>query len=814
MNAHALTVLEFERVLELVAGRASSAAGAARVRELRPTTVVAEADVEHARVTAMRSLRDSERGWSPEPIPELQRAFERLRVAGAPLDAEDLLGVAQLLRSGRLTLDSLRASDRPPMAVAQLATLREALLSDAAAEQAIARVVTEDGSVRDDASPALRRLRRELRASEGELIALLERVLNRLGSHQRVPDMSVTVRNGRYVIPVRREARGAVGGIVHDTSSTGATLFVEPPAAIEACNRIRELEADERREVDRLLLELTDRVRPLAAGLARSHDALVELDSLFARARFAVDFGCGAIRLVPAGDAATPRGGQWDPEASATSSGTQHPAFRIRAARHPLLIAQGIPVVPFDLEMTAPERTLLVSGPNTGGKTVLLKTIGLLSLMAQAGIPVPVSPDSTIVAYDDVFADVGDEQSIEASLSTFSAHLRNIGEILRLAGGRSLVLLDELGSGTDPLEGAALGGAVLETLTARGAMTIATTHLGALKELAGEMPGIVNASLQFDAEAMAPTYLLIKGVPGRSYGLSIARRLQLPEDVLARAEQRLPTVERDVNALLESLEAREAEMSRHEASLRASLDAARETAHRLAERETRLRRREIAFEREARRDTRRYLLEARADVERTIRDLKHAASEQVDEAARAARQEIERLAEGERRRLEELQEAEAGGDGQAAAAGELEPGDLVRIAPLGDRLGRLVERRDDEWVVAVGAVKMTFPATAVSRAPETAAGNAVPLRGDLPDVDAPSEIDVRGMRAAEIDDVVLQALDAAIRADRRSLRIIHGKGTGALRDRVAEMLRKDTRVRAFRLGAWNEGGAGVTVAEL
>lgn len=792
MNSHALTVLEFARVLELVAQRASSNAGAARIRRLAPTSDLAHADAEHARVAAMRALVDSERGWNAEPIPDLERALHRLRIADAALDAADLLGVAQLLRSGRLTSAALGGDDRPPMAIALLGTLRDALLLDEPAEQAVARVIADDGSIRDDASPDLRRIRRELRSSEGELVALLERALNRLEAHQRVPDMSVTVRNGRYVIPVRREARGTVGGIVHDTSSTGATLFVEPPAAIEACNRIRELEADELREIDRLLAALSERVRPLADGLAASHEALVELDALFARARFAADFRCGAIQLVPPGT-----------------------GFRVVGARHPLLIAQGIDVVPFDLEMAAQERTLLVSGPNTGGKTVLLKTLGLLSLMAQAGVPIPVAPQSTVVTYDDVFADVGDEQSIEASLSTFSAHLRNIGEILRIANDRSLCLLDELGSGTDPLEGAALGGAVLEALTRRGAMTIATTHLGALKELASEMPGIVNASLQFDAEAMAPTYLLIKGIPGRSYGISIARRLQLPDDVLQRAEERVPQVERDVNALLVSLEAREAELSRREAEMRVSTEHAQATANRLTEREQLLRQREVAFEREARHDARRYLLEARNEVERTIRELRKTANEQVEDAARAARQQVERMAEDERRRLDELEAPVPTERTGAAGTSELTPGDMVRVQPLSGRLGRLIERREDGWVVAVGAVKMTFPEAAVSPAPQAVAPAAtVPIRGDLPDVEAPREIDLRGMRAAEIDDLVLQALDAAIRADLRSLRIIHGKGTGALRDRVAEMLQKDTRVRAFRLGAWNEGGAGVTVAEL
>jgi DNA mismatch repair protein MutS2 len=488
-------------------------------------------------------------------------------------------------------------------------------------------------------------------------------------------------------------------------------------------------------------------------------------------------------------------------------------AIALNKARHPLLQAQGIAVVPSTLVMEPGERTLLVSGPNTGGKTVLLKTIGLVSVMAQSGIPVPVAPESALVVYDDVFADVGDEQSIEASLSTFSAHLRNIAEILRQSTPRSLLLLDELGSGTDPVEGAALGGAVLEVLTRRGAMSVATTHLGALKELASEVPGVVNASLQFDADQLAPTYLLIKGIPGRSYGLSIARRLGLPDDVIRSAEERVPKAERDVNALLASLEAREAALSKLEAAAAESLEGARDTAHRLAEREGRLREREVAFERESRQEARRYLLESRQEIERTIRELRQTVADQAEEAARQARQHVEQLAESQRVRLQELDEpAVARPTGGVVV--DPEPGMLVIVHPMGGKTGRVVERRDGNLLVALGAVKMTFPATAVSVAPVQAVPTATVMRGDEPDLEVATEIDVRGVRAGEIDDIVMQAVDAAIRADLKSIRVIHGKGTGALRERVAEMLRKDTRVRGFRPGGFNEGGTGVTVVEL
>jgi len=468
--------------------------------------------------------------------------------------------------------------------------------------------------------------------------------------------------------------------------------------------------------------------------------------------------------------------------------------------------------------MAPNERTLLVSGPNTGGKTVLLKSLGLFAALTQSGIPVPVADGSRLAVFDDIFADIGDEQSIEASLSTFSAHVKNLAEILARATPQSLVLIDELGSGTDPVEGAALGGAILEELTTRGVLTVATTHLGALKDLAAEAEGVVNASLQFDEEALAPTYQLIKGLPGRSYGLRIAHRLKLPDGVLQRAEERVPSAERDVNALLASLEERERELSERERDVASSLESASARAKRLAERERNVRDREQRVERESRQEARRYLLDARAEIERTIRSLKRAAEGQLEDSAREARRHVEELAEAHSKGLDQLAEAErdvAEPNESVVAPGELVPGDTVDVLSLGGRPAKVVEIREHEALVAFDAVKLTVALNDMRR---SSAGmtpeSRVPVRGDVPEVQAKSEIDVRGMRVDEIDDIVMQALDAAIRADLKSLRIIHGKGTGALRARVAEMLQKDTRVATFRLGAWNEGGAGVTVAEL
>jgi DNA mismatch repair protein MutS2 len=797
VNTHALSILELPRVLDVVAGFASSELGAARVRAFTPRSDGSWLEREHARVAATRSAIQGDEPWSPGPTPDLTNALARLRVLGSMWSGVELNAAASLLRTSRRTQAQLRDPKRAAIVRAMLSPLVDQLMTAPALEDRIERTILDDGTVKDDASSALRRIRNALRAAQGELVRILEREMARLEPHHRVADASVTMRNGRYVIPVRRGGQVAAGGIVHDTSQSGGTLFVEPPAAVAFGNQMRELESEEVEEVERILRELTDELRPRRDELIATLEALVELDTLYARARYGNTFACSPAMLVPSRD-----------------------GFEIHNGRHPLLLAQGVDVVPFDLAMEADERTLLVSGPNTGGKTVLLKTLGLISALAQSGVPAPVGPESRIPVFDDVFADVGDEQSIEASLSTFSAHLKNLAEILRLATRDSLVLVDELGSGTDPVEGAALGWAILEDLTSRGTMTVATTHLGTLKELAGQVGGVVNASLQFDAVALAPSYRLIKGIPGRSYGISIARRLQLPEPVVARAEERLPQHERDVAALIEQLEKREETLKTREAESASILEEARQKIADLSKRERNVRERERTAEKAARQDARRYLLDARAEIDRTIRELRAQSAEAVEEAGREARKRAEELAAKQNVELERLEREEANVQRRSAAPrrsavdAPIEVGDIVELGTLGGKAGRVVDVRDGDVVVAVGAMKLTVPRKTVSRTTQTLPQESAGVwTGDIPEVHVPTEIDLRGMRPDEAEGIVLSALDAAVTADLRSLRIIHGKGTGALRERVAEMLRKDTRVKQFRLGAWNEGGAGVTLAE-
>ena len=793
MNRHALAVLEYPRVLDEVASRATSALGAERIRQLLPSTDRSWIEREHSRIAAVRALREGDEPARPQPVPELGPALERLRVVGAAWSATDMLAARTLLSSGRRSRDTLSDDKRPAAARAVLATFAARMWVDKAVEQSVDRSIADDGMVKDEASPELRRIRRELRASEGQLVKLLERQLAKIDEAHRVPDMSVTIRNGRYVIPVRREGRGSVVGIVHDTSASGGTLFVEPQAAVEFGNRIRDLEFDERSEIDRILRELTEAIRPHRVAAFDSLEALAELDALHARAAYATMYGAFSPTFVAPAE-----------------------GWSIVDGRHPLLLARGVDVVAFDLELSAAERTLVVSGPNTGGKTVLLKSVGLLSAMAQAGIPPTCARTSRVAIFDDCFADIGDEQSIEASLSTFSAHLKNLAEILASATPASLVLVDELGSGTDPLEGAALGCAILEELTNRGTTTLATSHLGTLKELPTQVPGVVNASLQFDAERIAPTYSFVKGIPGRSYGISIARKLKLQESVVARAEARVPSTERDLASLVERLEQQQAELKQRDEELAVLLEDAKKRSQELGRKERSVREREREVERQSRQEARKYLLNARAEIDRTLRDLKKAGASEVEEKARDARKLAEQLAAKQADVIEQL-DAEAAkrervprGKSAIAAA----PGDVVVLETMGGKTGRLIELRDGDALVAVGSMKLTVPARTLTRVEADKIEKAVPWHGDLPEEHVRSEIDLRGLRPDEMNSVLMQALDDAIRADLPALRIIHGKGTGVLRERVAEMLRKDTRVRQFRLGAWNEGGTGVTVAEL
>jgi len=608
-------------------------------------------------------------------VADITKSLELLAVPGSALEAAALAELTIALAAMRVV-----AADLKRLGTTHDARRTISLRVDPPPKELETRLVqsiSPDGQVLDGASRELARARQRVREARQRVIDRLGAILGSLDQSERAPDAAVTIRGGRYVIPIRNTARARVGGIVHDESATRSTVFVEPPEIIELGNELRAAESAEQREVLRVLRELTDLLRPHMTTIAAAWEMCVAFDDLCARARYAVEVN-GFVPEI---------GGH----------------VKIRGGRHPLLDHP----VPFDLELFPDEFTVLVSGPNTGGKTVLIKAVGLLALLAQSGVIPPIGPHSSLPVFMRVFADIGDRQSIAASLSTFSAHVAALREILDGAGPGSLVLLDEIGSGTDPAEGGALAAATLKTLTRRRAITLATTHLGALKQLAAETVGIVNASLQFDAETLTPTYRLLKGVPGRSYGLAIARRLGLANDVLAEAERAVPDAERTLDRLLASVEARGRDIDARAAELEtqaAQLEVERRNLAALEELEAQLRAREKALDKDARERARAYLLEARKTVETALAQARAAVTEATArEARRIVEEAIERTTSARRH------------DGTLSSAPEFKIGDRVRTGQ--GKVGVVAELRSDgRVVVEIGAVRLVIAPELLERA--------------------------------------------------------------------------------------------------
>ena len=788
-----LETLEFPAALERVEQYAAGPLGAARVRARAPATDAAGIRDALAQVAELAALLLTDDTLRAEPVPDLSETLALLRVPGSVLEGSALAELTVALGAARTVGAVLGRLERDAPRTARL----KASPPPRQIETRLREAIDPEGAVLDGASRELARARRAVRETRQKLVGRLESLLGSLDPTERAPDAAVTVRGGRYVIPVRSTARGRVGGIVHDESATRATVFVEPPEAIELGNELRAREAEEQREVLRVLRELTDFARPHYDAFAAGWEMCVAFDDLCARARYAVEVN-GFVPEIDGGP------------------------LKIRGGRHPLLVGGDTVVVAFDLELAPDEWTVLISGPNTGGKTVLIKAVGLLSLLAQSGVVPPIGPLSRLPVFHGIFADIGDRQSIAASLSTFSAHVAALRDVLANADGGSLVLLDEIGSGTDPAEGAALAAATLRSLTRRRAVTLATTHLGALKRLASETVGVVNASLQFDAETLTPTYRLLKGVPGRSYGLAIARRLGVPGDVLADAERAVPDAERALDALLADVEARARALDERERVLADADAAAREDRTRienrataLAERERALSGRERTQDARAREQARAYLLEARKTVEAALGQARAA----VDEAtAREARRQLEQAIAAGNRALEDAREAgSAPGDRDVL----LEVGSRVRT-PVGS-VGKVVELREDgRAAVEVGSVRMVLdvadlrvvdqPADAPRREVRSVGPERSAERRPAADV-AGTEVSLRGLRADAAEADLIRALDAAVLADLPYLRVIHGKGTGALREMVQRVLEGDSRVARWGFAPTNQGGAGVTVVE-
>ncbi len=789
MNPHSLRVLELDKIRDALADRASWAGGERGVRRLAPAPDAGLVAGRLALVSEVRRILD-EADLPIGGLPDLAETLAEAEPDGAILPGARLAPVARSLRVVQAVASFLhdRRETEPLLwgiarALTPLGELREA----------VDRVLDADGRIRDDATPALRRIRREQDRVRDRIQDALRRLAQSLAAGGAEP--VVTLRNDRYVIGVRRDRLQGMHGVVHGQSGSGQSVYLEPTGVVPMNNELAELRSAEDDEIVRILLELTALVRAKLPELRANQEALAELDVLRAAGRLSRDLQC--VPALPSPDG----------------------AMDIRRGRHPVLqlrlAGTGHAVVPLDLALGG-ERpgVLVITGPNTGGKTVALKTVGLFVLMNQCGLHVPAAEGTRLPLLRDVFADIGDEQSIEQSLSTFSSHMANVIEGVKRADDRTLVLLDELGVGTDPEEGAALGKAILEELARVGAKAIVTTHYGALKVFAHERPGMENASLEFDRESLSPTYRFLQGVPGASEGLSIARRLGFPEALVERARAFLGGEKEAVDGLLRDLSERRRQLAAREAELAAELLAAREAGERVERRLRGLADERARIKREA-------LEEARSLVERSKAELTELLGAVRDDGAsgRAAGRARTRL--GEMGRGIERELAEAGERAARAAAGrparaeDITEGTPVVVSTMGWKGTALGPPGSNGKVaVTVGSLRVEVPVSALVLGPRDERRPARPALADRPEGSSRLEIDLRGRTVEEALEEVDRTLDGLVVSGGTWLRIIHGKGTGALRNAITAQLKDDPRVKEFRMGEPAEGGAGVTIAVL
>ncbi|WEK56278.1 MAG: endonuclease MutS2 [Candidatus Cohnella colombiensis] len=785
MNAKALHTLEYQKVIRKLSELTATSLGREESEKLYPSQ---ELVIVERRIAATdEAVRATTLKGTPPfgGITDVRAALYRAKLSGV-LQPAELMNIAQfILGSRRLRRFISLAEDETALPL--LADLCEPLTDFKSLEDEIRRCIDEQGDVLDSASPELASLRRDIRINAGRAREKLESLIRSSSVQKMLQDALITQRNDRYVIPVKQEYRGHFGGIVHDQSSSGATLFIEPEAVVQMNNKLRELTIKEQNEVERILRQLSERTGECAELLTGDAEIIGQLDFIFAKAS-----------LAHAMQATLP---------TMNADGQLY----LRRARHPLIDSKL--VVPIDLELGESYSAIIVTGPNTGGKTVSLKTIGLLSLMAMSGLFVPADDGSRLCVFDGVYADIGDEQSIEQSLSTFSSHMTNLISMLNEVTSRSLVLLDELGAGTDPAEGSALAIAILEHLQRIGCRMIATTHYSELKAYAYNREGITNASMEFDIATLRPTYRLLVGVPGRSNAFAIAERLGLPISIIEHARGEVSEDELKVDTMIASLEQdrRTAESERQLAE-RSRRDVEKLQVQ-LEEERLRFQEQKVKLLEEAREQARLSIIKAKQEAEDIIVELRKLAMEEG-----ASVKEHKLIAA--RKRLEDAvpaptKQPRATNNNKVV---KIEPGDEVKVYSLGGQKGHVVELvGKTEAVVQLGIMKMKVAISDLdpmrkqtSHKPQAQATIVKRSR----DEHIRTELDLRG---TTIDEAMLEVdrfLDEAFLSNLGQVYIIHGKGTGALRTGVQEFLRRHKHVKNYRLGQFGEGGAGVTVAEL
>ncbi|MFQ3662129.1 MAG: endonuclease MutS2 [Chloroflexaceae bacterium] len=810
-----IQTLEFPRILTQLARYTAFSASRELALALRPSTEVAEVERALALTSEARALLEELPDLSIGAMRDIRRAAQHT-ARGGVIDGPSLLEVAGSVAAARALRGRLLKLDpeRFPLLNEQAAAIP--VLPPL--ETAIERAIGDDGQVLDSASTRLADLRREVRVAFGRLQEKLHHLITSSAYAGALQEPIITVRNGRYVVPVKASHRKDVRGLVHDQSSSGATLYIEPMAVVELNNRWRELQAAEEEEVQRILAALSDQVGAAAPQLTATVEAVAAIDLVFARARYAADLRAVAPEVSPS---LQPR---------APGSGPEAAPLLLTEARHPLL--DPATVVPITLWLGGAFRILLITGPNTGGKTVALKTTGLLALMAQAGMHIPAAAPSRLPVFAQIFADIGDEQSIEQNLSTFSSHMRNIvhllraleageAEVARLAEERrpALVLLDELGAGTDPVEGSALARAIIERLLQSGVLAVATTHYAELKAFAYATPGVQNASVEFDVETLAPTYRLSIGLPGRSNALAIASRLGLDPDVVERARATIDRKDAQVEDLLAGIhrerEAADAALRRAEA-LREDAEKYRD---RLAEEWRTFNERREAEAEAARQELEAELRETRALLKRLRDDFRSVALSR--EWLEQAEQRLATAAEQVKQAAARSRAAPARPSAPPAQAPRpLQVGDVVLVRSVGLK-GEIVGIDPDDGTaqVQVGGFRMSVDLKDLKRekgTPESGPRREYRAERSVslpPAPDVSMTFDMRGYRAHEVGDRLDRYLNDAYLAGLHQVRLVHGKGTGALRQVVRDVLQRHPLVASFSSGG-NDGGDGVTVATL
>lgn len=785
MEARTFITLEFNKVIEQLSAYASSSLGREKIEALTPSTEYEEVQ-RRQQATYEGSTVLRLRGSAPlGGIRDIRPACKRASMGGM-LNPTELLDIASTLYGGG-RLKTFIASLVEQTSLPLLEELLEQVERLQGLENEVNRAIDENGVVVDSASSTLSQIRGKIRGAEKRVRERLEQMTRNSNTQKMLQDPIVTIRNDRFVIPVKQEYRHVFGGIVHDQSASGATLFIEPQVVVNISNDLRELKLKEEREVEKILHALTAQVAEVVDVLLHNVACLAEADFIFAKAAYA-----HALK--------------------ATQPAINNDGYlRIKKGRHPLIPAAQ--VVPIDVELGKEYTAIVVTGPNTGGKTVSLKTVGLFSLMAMSGLHIPAEDGSEMTIFESIYADIGDEQSIEQSLSTFSSHMTNISNILQHVNHRSLILFDELGAGTDPTEGAALAMSIIDYVHERGARLIATTHYSELKAYAYERSHMINASVEFDEVTLRPTYRLLVGIPGRSNAFAIAARLGLPEKVLDQARNFVKTEESEIDTMIASLEEnqRKAEAERREVErLRGELEQARRELESelsgLDERKDRL-------YQQAEEEARTAVEKARKEAEMIIADLRQIAKEEragiKDHKLIEARKRLEEATPSLRKKKKPKK------SNVPLNQQPLEVGDEVRVLSFNQK-GEIVGRvSNKEFQVQIGIVKMNVKADNLEKlkaAKPQVTQNITKIRSTRDPVRM--ELDVRGNT---VEDAIIQIdkyLDEALLDGLNQVSVIHGKGTGALGLGIQKYLRGHRLVKSFRWGGQGEGGLGATIVEL